>query len=44
MNDLLFDLIKKHRYDFDSTTLLYFKKDIPDLTYEWIKKKSTGKP
>jgi len=34
--NLLFALIKKLRYDFDSTTLLHFKEEISDLTYEWI--------
>ena len=41
--DLLFALIKKHRYDFDSTTLFQFKEEIFDLTYEWIRKNKLRK-
>ena len=41
--DLLFALIKKHRYDFDSTTLFQFKEEIFDLTYDWIRKNKLRK-
>ncbi len=41
--DLLFALIKKHRYDFDSTTLFQFKEEIIDLTYDWIRKNKLRK-
>lgn len=41
--DLLFALIKKHRYDFDSTILLHFKEEIFDLTYDWIRKNKLRK-
>lgn len=43
MIDLLFALIKKHRYDFDTTTLFRFKEEIIDLTYEWIRKNKLRK-
>lgn len=43
MIDLLFELIEKHRYDFDSTTLLHFKEEIFDLTYDWIRKNKLRK-
>ena len=41
--DLLFALIKKHRYDFHSTTLFQFKEEIIDLTYDWIRKNKLRK-
>lgn len=43
MIDLLFALIKKHRYDFDTTTLFRFKEEIIDLTYDWIRKNKLRK-
>ena len=43
MIDLLFELIEKHRSDFDTTTLLHFKEEIFDLTYEWIRKNKLRK-
>jgi len=43
MFDLLFALIKKHRYDFDTTTLFRFKEEIIDLTYDWIRKNKLRK-
>ncbi|MDD4030073.1 MAG: hypothetical protein PHE07_01410 [Bacteroidales bacterium] len=41
--DLMFDLIRKHRYDFDTTTLLHFKEEIIDLTYDWIRRNKLRK-
>ena len=41
--DLLFELIEKHRSDFDTTTLLHFKEEIFDLTYEWIRRNKLRK-
>lgn len=41
--DLLFELIEKHRSDFDITTLLHFKEEIFDLTYEWIRRNKLRK-
>ncbi len=41
--DLMFDLIRKHRYDFYSTTLFQFKEEIFDLTYEWIRRNKLRK-
>lgn len=41
--DLMFDLIRKHRYDFDTTTLFQFKEEIIDLTYDWIRKNKLRK-
>ena len=43
MIDLLFELIEKHRSDFDTTTLLHFKEEIFDLTYEWIRRNKLRK-
>lgn len=43
MIDLLFELIEKHRSDFDITTLLHFKEEIFDLTYEWIRRNKLRK-
>ncbi len=41
--DLLFELIEKHRSDFDTTTLLHFNEEIFDLTYEWIRRNKLRK-
>jgi hypothetical protein len=41
--DLMFDLIRKHRYDFDITTLFQFKEEIFDLTYDWIRRNKLRK-
>lgn len=41
--DLMFDLIRKRRYDFDTTTLLLFKEEIIDLTYDWIRRNKLRK-
>lgn len=43
MIDFLFELIEKHRSDFDTTTLLHFKEEIFDLTYEWIRRNKLRK-
>jgi len=41
--DIMFDLIRKRRYDFDTTTLFLFKEEIIDLTYDWIRRNKLRK-